>query len=87
MSHTIQLPDDLAKSLSDDATRAGMSLDDYAIRLLTLQKLPTPPVVPLTGADLVSYWSSEGLIGTRSDITDSSAYARSVREAAERRGA
>jgi hypothetical protein len=85
MSKIIQLPDDLAKSLTDGAARAGMSLDEYAIQLLQLQHSP-PKVLatPRTGADLVSYWNSEGLIGTRTDIADSSAYARSLREAAQR---
>ncbi|HEX3315728.1 MAG TPA: hypothetical protein VHR72_12585, partial [Gemmataceae bacterium] len=64
----------------------GMSLNEYAVQLLKLQKSPPTQIsAPLTGADLVSYWRSEGLIGTRDDIADSSAYARSLREAAQRR--
>lgn len=42
-----------------------------------------PKEVVRTGADLVAYWQREGLIGTRKDITDSSKYARQIREQAE----
>jgi hypothetical protein len=39
---------------------------------------------PKTGAELVAYWQSEGLIGTRPDIADSQAYARGIRRQAEK---
>jgi uncharacterized protein (DUF433 family) len=40
---------------------------------------------PQSGADLVSYWQQAGLIGTRPDIADATAHARSIRRSAERR--
>jgi hypothetical protein len=39
-----------------------------------------------TGAEIVAYWQAEGLIGTRTDSTDSPAIARQIREQAQRRG-
>ncbi len=85
MPLTVELPDDLAGALSDEAQRLGMSLPDYAVSLLTAARPATASV--RTGADLVALWRSEGLIGTRSDIADPSAHARQLREQAQRRGA
>jgi hypothetical protein len=62
-----------------------LSPDDDAVNLVKLQQSPAPTA--RSGAEFVSYWTSEGLIGTRNDIEDSSAHARSLREAAERRRA
>jgi hypothetical protein len=85
MPQTVELPDDLAGALSAEAKRLGLSLPDYAIRLLAAAR---PAVASVrTGADLVAFWQSEGLIGTRPDIADSSAHARQLREQAQRRGA
>lgn len=85
MPQTVELPDDLASALSEEARRMGMSLPDYAVRLLTAAR---PTVTPVrTGVDLVAFWRSEGLIGTRPEIADSSAHARRLREQAQRRGA
>lgn len=85
MPLTVDLPDELTDALTDEATRLGLSLPDYAARLLASAR-PDVGVVR-TGAELVAYWQSEGLVGTRPDITDSSAYARQLREQAQRRGA
>lgn len=84
MPLTVELPDDLAAELADEAARAGMSLPDYAIHLLTSRP---PAGVVRTGADLVAFWQAEGLVGTRPEITDSPAHARQLREQAQRRGA
>ncbi len=85
MPLTVELPDDLADALTGEAARAGMSLPDYAVRLLAAAR---PPAVTVrTGADLVAYWQVEGLIGGRADVADSRAEARRLREQAQRRGA
>ncbi len=34
MPQTVELPDDLADALSQEASRLGLSLPDYAVRLL-----------------------------------------------------
>jgi len=84
MSQTIDLPDDLADALADEAARAGLSLPEYAARLLAA---PRAPAGLTTGADVVAYWRAEGLIGDGTTVPDSPALARQLRDAAQRRGA
>lgn len=85
MPRTVELPDDLADALTDEASRLGLSLPDYAVRLLTSVR-PAATAVR-SGADLVAFWRAEGLVGSRPEITDSQAHARQLREQAQRRGA
>lgn len=85
MPQTVELPDDLADALTDEASRLGLSLPDYAIRLLTSARPAASPIH--TGADLVAFWRAEGLAGSRTDVADSQAQARRLREQAQRRGA
>jgi hypothetical protein len=85
MPQTVELPDDLADALPDEASRLGLSLPDYAVRLLT-SALPSATSVR-SGADLVAFWRAEGLVGSRPEIADSQARARQLREQAQRRGA
>jgi hypothetical protein len=40
---------------------------------------------PRNGAELLTYWQNEGLIGTRPDIVDASEHARALRQRAEHR--
>jgi hypothetical protein len=40
---------------------------------------------PKNGAELVNYWQQAGVIGMRSDISDSQQHARKLRAKAERR--
>jgi hypothetical protein len=84
MPRTVELPDDLADALTDEAARLGLSLHDYAVRLLASAR-PAAAAVR-TGSDLVAFWRSEGLVGSRPDIADSQAHARHLREQAQRRG-
>lgn len=85
MPQTIELPDDLADALTDEASRLGLSLPDYAVRLLTSAR---PSSTSLrSGADLVAFWQAEGLAGSRPDIADSQSEARRLRDQAQRRGA
>lgn len=80
MGLTLDLPADLAADLTDEAARQGLSLPEYAVRVLTAR----PAVGSISsGADLVAYWKAEGLIGTRPDITDSQTHARALRDAAQ----
>jgi hypothetical protein len=83
MPQTIDLPDELADALTDEASRLGMSLPDYAVHLLASAR-PSPTSIH-TGADLLAYWQAEGLVGSRPDIADSQTYARDLREQAQRR--
>ncbi len=83
MTVILDLPQELEHELSAEAARHGLSLSEYAVQLLAAGR----PVrdIPKTGTELVDYWQSEGLIGSRSDIVDSQAHARTLRERAERR--
>lgn len=83
MSIAVDLPKELENELSAEAAQLGLSLPEYVLRVLS-----TGVVIgkrPKTGADLVDYWEGEGLIGTRSDVSDSQAHARRIRDEAEQR--
>jgi len=83
MNLTIDLPAELESELSAAATQAGLSLSEYAVRILSASR--TQAAMPSNGADLVSYWEKAGLIGTRPDIADGPAHARALRRQAEKR--
>lgn len=83
MSITLELPQELEFALVSEANQQGLSVQDYALRLLATSLLPEDK--PKTGAELVEYWQREGVIGSRPEITDSQAHARQLRERAERR--
>jgi hypothetical protein len=85
MPRTVELPDELADALTDEASRLGLSLPDYAVALLTSARPVAASV--RSGADLVAFWRSEGVVGGRADITDSPSEARRLREQAQRREA
>ena len=69
MTITIELPHELEQELSSEAARQGLPLAEYALRILAAGRLPRH--MPVTGAQLVDYWQSEGLIGSQSDIVNS----------------
>jgi hypothetical protein len=83
MSLVLHLPPDLESELADEAARVGLPLAEYALRVLAGGRGPIP--APRSGAELVAYWQGEGLVGTRPDIADSPAHARTLREQAQRR--
>jgi len=85
MPQTVELPEDLADALTNEASRLGLSLRDYAIRLLTSARSSASSV--RSGADLVAFWQAEGVVGNRPDIVDSQSEARCLRDQAHRRGA
>lgn len=83
MMLTLELPKELEDELIHEAVQLGLSLPEYTLRLLFSR--PVIQTTPKTGAELVSYWKSSGLIGTRPDILDSQQHARQIREKAEKR--
>jgi hypothetical protein len=84
MTLTLDLPQDVESRLAVEARQLGLTLEAYALQLLSEATAPAPPLK--TGADVVAYWEREGLIGTRPDIIDSVEFARENRARAERRG-
>jgi hypothetical protein len=83
MSITLDLPQELESELAAEATQLGLSLTEYALRLLVTRTRASH--MPITGAELVAYWQREGVIGTRPEITDSQMHACQIRHSAERR--
>jgi hypothetical protein len=73
----------LESVLVSEANQHGLSVQDYALRLLASSLLLENK--PKTGAELVEYWQREGVIGSRPEITDSQTHARELRKRAERR--
>lgn len=83
MSITLDLPEDLENELAAEAARLGLSLSEYAVRILATARPGSTGLE--NGAQLVDYWQSERLIGSRPDITDGQDHARRLRRRAERR--
>ena len=83
MSIVLELPPELETELVAEAARLHLPIAEYALRLLAAGRIANPK--PSNGADLVAYWQSGGLVGTRPEIADASAHARTVRQQAENR--
>ena len=83
MTLTLELSQTLEQRLTTEATRLGLPLEQYALRLLGDR--PKAESQPTKGAELVAYWRREGVIGSRPDIDDSQTHAREIRRRAERR--
>lgn len=84
MNLMLDLPSYLESELAEEAAQFNLSLPDYVLQLLIANR-PTR-AQPRNGAELVAYWETEGLIGTRPDIDDSASHARALREQAQYRG-
>jgi hypothetical protein len=80
---TLELPKELESALVNEAEQVGLSLPEYTLRLLLSR--PLLKTAPKSGAELVAYWQKAGVIGMRSDITDSQQHARKLRAKAEHR--
>lgn len=83
MSITLDLPKKLEAKLSAQASCAGMSVSDYVLRVLSEDKIPIVKI--RNGAELMSYWTAEGVVGSRKDIKNSAQHAWTVRRRAETR--
>lgn len=80
---SIELPSDLEDELSTEAAQLKLPLTDYILRVLSSRPVLQNP--PKTGLELVAYWESVGIIGSRPNITDSQGHARKLRDQAENR--
>lgn len=83
MTLTLELPNELENELTEEAERRGLTLQQYALLVLTSGF--TVDKRPATGAELVAYWREEGLIGSRPDIENAQEFARDLRRQAETR--
>jgi hypothetical protein len=78
---TLDLPMELERELSQEAARLGLPLAEYALRVLASSRaLQSSASTRLTGAELIEYWTREGVIGSRVDIDDPVSFARELRE-------
>ena len=83
MSINLDLPPELENQLFTEPSRLNLPLSEYILRILSVRQVLANP--PKTGAELVAYWQSEGVINSRPDITDSQAYAHKLRHKAQTR--
>jgi hypothetical protein len=83
MSVVLHLPQELEMKLAAEASRAGVSLPDYVLRILSNGGTTMPSI--RSGAELVAYWQQAGIVGTRTEISDSQQHARELRATAEHR--
>ncbi len=83
MSIRLDLPPELESELSTEASQLNLPLTDYILQLLSIRQVLNNP--PKTGAELVAYWQSAGVINSRSEISDSQVHARHLRHEAETR--
>ena len=83
MSINLDLPPELENQLFTEASQLNLPLSEYILRILSVRQVLANP--PKTGAELVAYWQSEGVINSRPDITDSQAHARKLRHEAQTR--
>jgi hypothetical protein len=84
MNLVLDLPPELESELIAEASRNGLPLPEYVVRVLAFGRVPRP--LPRSGSELVAYWQGEGVVGTRPDIRDSQEHARALRQQAEQRG-
>ncbi|MGF1520920.1 MAG: hypothetical protein ACFBSF_01195 [Leptolyngbyaceae cyanobacterium] len=83
MNIRIELPSDLENELSAEASQLKLPLAEYILRVLSFRPFLQDP--PKTGVELVAYWESVGVVGSRPDITDSQKHARRLRDLAKNR--
>lgn len=69
MSINLDLPPELEKQLCTEAYQLNLTLSKYILRILSVGQVIAN--LPKTGAELVAYWQSEGILSSRPDITDS----------------
>lgn len=87
MTYTLELPPDTEARAWAQADAQGVAVEDVLISLIELG-LPAPPQNFKTGADVVTYWHENGLVGIwadRPDIHDNIEYAHLLRHQAETR--
>ena len=83
MSIVLNLPPELETRLVAEASRQGVPLADYLVRILSNGGSSSANVA--SGAELVAFWKQAGVVGVRSEISDSQDHARRLRSDADRR--
>ena len=83
MNITLELPSELEQELANEASQLKLPLSEYILRVLSFRPFLQNP--PKTGVELVTYWESIRVVGSRPDITDSQEHARRLCDQAENR--
>lgn len=69
MTISLDLPQELEQELFVEAGKISLSLPEYILQLLSVRK--SFENLPRSGAELVNYWQSEGLINSRPETKNS----------------
>lgn len=80
MTLTLTLTPERETRLTEQARAAGLTLDDFALRVLDEAAAAPPESEPRTGADLLALWAREGAFLPADDDLDAPARARDIRE-------
>ena len=83
MTITLDLSPELEKQLAAEASRQGVPLSEYLVRVLSNGRQQVPSIH--SGAELVAYWQQADVVCGRADIRDAQQHARDLRAEAERR--
>jgi hypothetical protein len=81
MTIILDIPQELESELSAEVSRLKLPLSEYVLRILSAGR--TIGKGPKTGEELIAYWQSEDIIGSRPDIVDTQVHARNLRREAE----
>lgn len=84
MTLVIDLAAEVEDRLRQAATQHGVTEEEYALQLIE----DGLSLTLTTGAAFIAYWEQEGVLGAwadRTDVHDSAAYARTLRQQAETR--
>lgn len=84
MNITLDLPSELECELANEASELNLPLAEYILRVISFRSFLQNS--PKTGVELVAYWESVEVIGSRPDITDSQEHARRLCNQAEHPG-
>jgi hypothetical protein len=86
MTFTIELTPEETNRLQRAAQARGLDVSALLRRLIAhLPEDAFEDIAPTWGAQVLAEWEREGVIGYRTDIADSQAHARVLRETAQRR--
>jgi hypothetical protein len=85
MSFSVEFPLETERRVLVEAGRLNLAPEEY-VRRVVERALPIRPL-PTTGADLIAQWRRAGVIGAWAErgISDSVAYAQSLRRSAQAR--
>lgn len=82
MAINLKLPPELEGELVTEAHQLKLPLTEYILRVLAFRSFTQD--LPNTGIELVTYWESVGVVGSRPDIANSQEHSRRLRDEVER---